>query len=158
MSAQEIVGDFPELTDLHIRAALEFAAVRERRHVRACLKLLFDQNLSRQLVAGAALLCVMTGKRDHAAPRPRRRATGLVWYYFYMAADVVVAADAGTLSLSGAARGWIESLPAGTWFRTTAVPGPRHVVRNVLSRLLSDVTPIIGPRRQEHLLAAAASR
>ena len=67
-----------------------------------------------------------------------------MWYYFYMAADVVVAADAGTLSLSGAARGWIESLPAGTWFRTTAVPGPRHVVRNVLSRLLSDVTPIIG--------------
>ena len=33
MSAQEIVGDFPELTDLHIRAALEFAAVRERRLV-----------------------------------------------------------------------------------------------------------------------------
>ena len=33
MSTQEIVGDFPELTEQHIRAALEFAAVRERRLV-----------------------------------------------------------------------------------------------------------------------------
>lgn len=31
MSAKEIVDDFPELTDGHIRAALEFAASRERR-------------------------------------------------------------------------------------------------------------------------------
>jgi len=31
MSNQEIVDDFPELTDQHIRAALEFAAMRERR-------------------------------------------------------------------------------------------------------------------------------
>ncbi|MGH9270387.1 MAG: DUF433 domain-containing protein [Ilumatobacteraceae bacterium] len=31
MSADEIVADFPELTDAHIRAALEFAASRERR-------------------------------------------------------------------------------------------------------------------------------
>ena len=31
MSAEEIVADFPELTDAHIRAALEFAASRERR-------------------------------------------------------------------------------------------------------------------------------
>ena len=33
MSAQEIVDDFPELTERHIQAALEFAAVRERRLV-----------------------------------------------------------------------------------------------------------------------------
>lgn len=31
MSNQEIVDDFPELTEQHIRAALEFAAMRERR-------------------------------------------------------------------------------------------------------------------------------
>lgn len=31
MSAEEIVGDFPELTVEHVRAAIEFAAVRERR-------------------------------------------------------------------------------------------------------------------------------
>lgn len=33
MSNQEIVDDFPGLTDQHIRAALEFAAMRERRLV-----------------------------------------------------------------------------------------------------------------------------
>ncbi len=31
MSSDEIVADFPELTDDHVRAALEFAAVREHR-------------------------------------------------------------------------------------------------------------------------------
>lgn len=31
MTHDEIVSDFPELTEAHIRAALEFAAVRERR-------------------------------------------------------------------------------------------------------------------------------
>jgi uncharacterized protein (DUF433 family) len=31
MPHDEIIGDFPELTEAHIRAALEFAAVRERR-------------------------------------------------------------------------------------------------------------------------------
>ena len=31
MSASEIVEDFPELTDDHVRATLEFAALRERR-------------------------------------------------------------------------------------------------------------------------------
>ena len=31
MTAEEIVADFPELTIEHIRAALEFAALRERR-------------------------------------------------------------------------------------------------------------------------------
>ena len=31
MSPAEIVSDFPELSDEHIRAALELAAVRERR-------------------------------------------------------------------------------------------------------------------------------
>lgn len=53
-------------------------------------------------------------------------------------------AGVGHQSLSGAVRSWVESLPAGTWFRTSAVPGPRHVVRNVLSRLVSGATPIIG--------------
>ena len=47
-------------------------------------------------------------------------------------------------SLSGAARDWITNLPPGTWFHTTSVPGPRHVVRLVLSRLLAAETPIIG--------------
>lgn len=31
MTAEEIVVDFPELTVEHVRAALEFAALRERR-------------------------------------------------------------------------------------------------------------------------------
>jgi uncharacterized protein (DUF433 family) len=31
MTSDEIVGDFPELTADHVRAALEFAAMRERR-------------------------------------------------------------------------------------------------------------------------------
>jgi uncharacterized protein (DUF433 family) len=31
MTAEQITADFPELTDEHIKAALEFAAVRERR-------------------------------------------------------------------------------------------------------------------------------
>ena len=31
MSADQIVADFPELTPQHVRAALEFAAWRERR-------------------------------------------------------------------------------------------------------------------------------
>jgi uncharacterized protein (DUF433 family) len=31
MSPSEIVVDFPELTEPHVRAALEFAALRERR-------------------------------------------------------------------------------------------------------------------------------
>ena len=31
MTAEEIVADFPELTVEHVRAALEFAALRERR-------------------------------------------------------------------------------------------------------------------------------
>lgn len=31
MTAAEIVADFPELTSDHVRAAIEFAAVRERR-------------------------------------------------------------------------------------------------------------------------------
>jgi uncharacterized protein (DUF433 family) len=31
MSTEEIVSDFPELTADHVRAAIEFAALRERR-------------------------------------------------------------------------------------------------------------------------------
>ena len=31
MTAEEIVADFPELTEWHVRAAIEFAALRERR-------------------------------------------------------------------------------------------------------------------------------
>ena len=31
MATDEIVRDFPELTDRHVRAAIEFAAIRERR-------------------------------------------------------------------------------------------------------------------------------
>jgi len=45
MTGEEIVADFPELTADPVRAALEFAALRERR-LAAALKLLFDQNRS----------------------------------------------------------------------------------------------------------------
>ena len=31
MTVEEIVGEFPELTERHVRAGLEFAALRERR-------------------------------------------------------------------------------------------------------------------------------
>ena len=31
MTSDQIVSDFPELTDAHVRAAIEFAAMRERR-------------------------------------------------------------------------------------------------------------------------------
>ncbi len=31
MTSEQIVTDFPELTDDHVRAAIEFAAMRERR-------------------------------------------------------------------------------------------------------------------------------
>jgi len=47
-------------------------------------------------------------------------------------------------SHAAAARSWIENLPAETWFRTAAVPGPRPIVRNELTRLLKTDTPIIG--------------
>lgn len=30
MTAEEIVADFPELTERHVRGAIEFAALRER--------------------------------------------------------------------------------------------------------------------------------
>lgn len=43
MTHDEIVADFPELTEAHIRATLEFAAVRERRLATSRVRLLFDQ-------------------------------------------------------------------------------------------------------------------
>ncbi|MCY3893961.1 MAG: hypothetical protein OXF65_11780 [Acidimicrobiaceae bacterium] len=46
--------------------------------------------------------------------------------------------------MSAAARDWIVRLPAGTPFRTGAVPGPRHVDHNVLVRLSAAEQPIIG--------------
>lgn len=58
--------------------------------------------------------------------------------------STAISADVNRPSLSGAAREWIEQLPAGTWFRAAAVPGPKHVVHNVLSRLLAVNLPIIG--------------
>lgn len=36
MSHQEIIGDYPELTEQDIRAALAYAADRERRVITAC--------------------------------------------------------------------------------------------------------------------------
>lgn len=59
---------------------------------------------------------------------------------------IIASGSAGDsrMSMSAAARGWIESLPAGTWFRSAAVPGPKHVARNVLSRLMATETPVIG--------------
>ncbi len=56
----------------------------------------------------------------------------------------MASADVSRPSLSSIARGWIENLPSGTWFRSSAVPGPRQVARNILSRLLSADLPIIG--------------
>ena len=53
-------------------------------------------------------------------------------------------ADASPVSQSGAARYWVEQLPAGTWFRAAAVPGPKHIAHNTLSRLLAADLPIIG--------------
>lgn len=35
MTAEEIVGDFPEMTVQHVRAAIEFAASQEKRLARA---------------------------------------------------------------------------------------------------------------------------
>lgn len=63
------------------------------------------------------------------------------WYGSYMVGMVSTANGA---SASSIARGWIEALPADTWFRSAAVPGERHVVRNVLSRLMAADRPIIG--------------
>lgn len=54
------------------------------------------------------------------------------------------AATSTRVSASGIARAWIQALPAGSWFRSAAVPGERHVVRNVLSRLMAADRPIIG--------------
>ena len=71
------------------------------------------------------------------------RLTARLWYVSYMSLTSGSTQD-GRLSMSGVARGWIQSLPAGTWFRSAAVPGPKHVVRNVLSRLMTTDTPIIG--------------
>ena len=66
-----------------------------------------------------------------------------MWYDSYMAQTVGRLAD-GHPSMSSVARHWIEGLPSGTWFRSAAVPGPGHVVRNVLSRLMGTSLPIIG--------------
>lgn len=55
MTAEEIVADFPELTERHVRAAIEFAALRERPARNPGVKLRFDQNLSRRLVGMSAV-------------------------------------------------------------------------------------------------------
>ena len=44
MSHEQIISDFPELTEEDIRACLAYAADRERRVLTADMKLLFDQN------------------------------------------------------------------------------------------------------------------
>jgi hypothetical protein len=50
MTYAQIVSDYPELTEAHIRACLAYAADRERRLVTtAKMKLLQDQNLSFKL-------------------------------------------------------------------------------------------------------------
>ena len=66
-----------------------------------------------------------------------------MWYVSYMSQTVGRLAS-GHPSMSSVARHWIENLPSGTWFRSAAVPGPGHVVRNVLSRLMGASLPIIG--------------
>lgn len=45
---------------------------------------------------------------------------------------------------TGIARGWILNLPAGTWFSVPAVPAPKRVVNNLLSRMLAEERPVIG--------------
>ena len=49
MTYQQIIADYPELTEDHIRACLAYAADRERRLVAAEMKLPFDPNLSFKL-------------------------------------------------------------------------------------------------------------
>ena len=44
---------------------------------------------------------------------------------------------------SAQARSWIMDRPVGSWFRSQDVPGPRSVVRTVLSRLLHSDRPCI---------------
>lgn len=53
-------------------------------------------------------------------------------------------APAKQRSESAAVCAWIERLPAGTWFRSAAVPGGRHLAGNILARLLAEPQPIIG--------------
>ena len=54
MTNSEIISDFPELTEQHIRTAIQFAATRERRPRLSRVKLLFDQNISHRLVGRLA--------------------------------------------------------------------------------------------------------
>ena len=39
---------------------------------------------------------------------------------------------------------WIVSLPGGTWFKASSVPGPRGAVHTMLYRMIAEPTPIIG--------------
>ena len=48
------------------------------------------------------------------------------------------------MSASGTARDWILNLPAGTWFSVAAVPAPKQIVNNLLSRMLAEDQPVIG--------------
>ena len=50
MTPAEIVDDFPTLKPEHVSAALEFAAVRERRLAAPRVKFLVDENLSPKIV------------------------------------------------------------------------------------------------------------
>lgn len=45
MTTEQIVADFPELSERHVRAAIEFAALRGAPPRRPGVRLLFDQNL-----------------------------------------------------------------------------------------------------------------
>ena len=77
MTEAEILADFPDLELEDIRAALAFAAERERRLVSIPprVKLLFDENVAPRLVAG--LSDVVSGVRPRSrcrtGPSDRRR-------------------------------------------------------------------------------------
>lgn len=47
-------------------------------------------------------------------------------------------------SAAETARAWIVDLQPGTWFAVPAVPGPKHVVNNLLHRMMGEDRPIIG--------------
>ena len=42
------------------------------------------------------------------------------------------------------AREWIVALPSRTWFKVSAVPGPKQLVNDLVKRLLAEDRPIIG--------------
>ena len=64
----------------------------------------------------------------------------VLWYNSCIKSDAVF----GGGSAAETARAWIIDLQPGTWFAVPAVPGPKHVVNNLLHRMMGEDRPIIG--------------